>query len=139
MQQSQRRAKSYAKSQSNRASQRAYRLGVTHGHSYQTKQNPNLSNPRDLNEAIKREYYPMPTIEEVASRLPEAAVFSTLDATSGYWQIPVDEESSKLLTFNSPYGRFRFKRLPFGISPASEVFQRTMNDLFGDIEGCEII
>ena len=46
--------------------------------------------PRDLNEAIKREYYPMPTIEEVASRLPEAAVFSTLDATSGYWQIPVD-------------------------------------------------
>ena len=95
--------------------------------------------PRDLNASIKREHYPMPTIEEVASRLPNAAVFSTLDATSGYRQIRVDEESSKLLAFNSPFGRFCFKRLPFGISSASEVFQRTMNDLFGDINGCEII
>jgi hypothetical protein len=93
--------------------------------------------PRDLNNSIKREHYPMPTIEEIVSRLPQATVFSTLDATCGYWQIPVDEKSSKLLTFNTPYGRFR--RLPFGISSASEVFQRTMNQLFGDIEGCEII
>jgi hypothetical protein len=95
--------------------------------------------PRDLNNSIKREHYPMPTIEEIVSRLPQATVFSTLDATCGYWQIPVDEKSSKLLTFNTPYGRFRFRRLPFGISSASEVFQRTMNQLFGDIEGCEII
>lgn len=95
--------------------------------------------PRDLNSAIKREHYSMPTIEEVVSRLPQAAVFSTLDATCGYWQIPVDEKSSKLLTFDTPYGHFRFRRLPFGISSASEVFQRTMNQLFGDIEGCEII
>ena len=60
--------------------------------------------PRDLNNSIKREHYPMPTIEEIVSRLPQATVFSTLDATCGYWQIPVDEKSSKLLTFNTPYG-----------------------------------
>ena len=81
----------------------------------------------------------MPTIEEVVAKLPQATIFSTLDATCGYWQTPVDETSSKLLTFNTPYGRFRFCRLPFGISSASEVFQRTMNQLFGDIDGCEII
>ena len=52
--------------------------------------------PRDLNNSIKREHYPMPTIEEIVSRLPQATVFSTLDATCGYWQIPVDELSSKL-------------------------------------------
>ena len=95
--------------------------------------------PKDLNNSIKREHYPMPTIEEVVAKLPQATIFSTLDATCGYWQIPVDETSSKLLTFNTPYGRFRFCRLPFGISSASEVFQRTMNQLFGDIDGCEII
>ena len=54
-------------------------------------------------------------------------------------QIPVDEKSSKVLTFNTPYGRFRFRRLPFGTSSASDVFQRTMNQLFGDREGSEII
>ena len=95
--------------------------------------------PRDLNQAIRREHYPMQTIEEIATRLPEAKVFSTLDATNGYWQIPVDEKSSKLLTFNTPHGRFRFCHLPFGISSASEVFHRTMLQRFGDIEGCEII
>ena len=81
----------------------------------------------------------MPTIEEVVAKLPQATIFSTLDATCGYWQIPVDETSSKLLTFNTLYGRFRFCRLPFGISSASEVFQGTMNRPFGDIDGCEII
>ena len=81
----------------------------------------------------------MPTIEDVVSRLPQAAVFSTLGATCDYLQIPVDEKSSKVLTFNTPYGRFRFRRLPFGTSSASDVFQRTMNQLFGDREGCEII
>ena len=64
--------------------------------------------PKDLNNSIKREHYPMPTIEEVVAKLPQATIFSTLDATCGYWQIPVDETSSKLLTFNTPYGRFRF-------------------------------
>ena len=95
--------------------------------------------PRELNSANKRELYPMLTIEDVVSRLPQAAVISTLVATCDYWQIPVDEKSSKLLTFNTPYGRFRFRRLPFGISSASEVFQRKMIQLFGYIEGCEII
>ena len=95
--------------------------------------------PRDLNNSIKREYYPMLTIEEIVSRVPQATVFSTLDATRGYLQIPVDEKSSKLLTSNTSYGRFRFSRPPFGISSASEVFLRKMNQLFGEIEGCEVI
>ena len=77
--------------------------------------------PRYLNQAIRREHYPMQTIEEIATRLPKAKVVSTLDATTnGYWQIPVAEKSSKLLMFNTPHGRFRFCRLPFGISSASK-------------------
>ena len=49
--------------------------------------------PRDLNKAIKRCHYPMPTLEEVATRLPKAKVFSVLDAKSGFWQVKLSESS----------------------------------------------
>ncbi|KAK7106746.1 hypothetical protein V1264_017967 [Littorina saxatilis] len=95
--------------------------------------------PRDLNKAIKREHYPMKTIEEVVQNMPGAKVFSKLDATSGYWQLKLDEESSKLCTFNTPWGRYRFLRLPFGIVSASEIFQRVMSQMVEDIEGTEAV
>jgi hypothetical protein len=89
--------------------------------------------PRDINTALKRVHYPMVTVEEVANRLTDAEVFTTLDACSGFWQLPMDEESSKLLTFNTPWGRYRFTRLPFGIAPAPEIYQREMDKLFEGI------
>jgi hypothetical protein len=95
--------------------------------------------PRDLNQAIKREHYPMKTIEEVVQNMPDAKVFTKLDATSGYWQLKLDEESSKLCTFNTPYGRYRFLRLPFGIVSASEIFQRVMSQMVEDIDGAEAV
>ena len=50
--------------------------------------------PRDLNEAIRREHFPMTTLEEVVADMPQAKVFSVLDATSGYWQVKLDEAQS---------------------------------------------
>ena len=82
--------------------------------------------PRDLNEAIRREHFPMTTIEDVVADMPQAKVFSVLDATSGYWQVKLNEASSKLCTFNTPFGRYRFTRLPFGIKSAPEVFRTTI-------------
>ena len=61
--------------------------------------------PRDLNLGIKRPHYPMKTIDEVASRLQGAKMFSILDAASGFWQLKLDVESSRLCTFNTPIGR----------------------------------
>jgi hypothetical protein len=95
--------------------------------------------PRNLNEAIKREHFPLPTIEEVTARMPNAKVFSVLDAKSGFWQIPLDEASSLLCTFNTPHGRYKFKRLPFGIKSAPEVFQKHMKQLLEGLEGVEVI
>ena len=67
--------------------------------------------PNDLNKALKRPHHPMViTVEEVAKptcRCSES--FTSLDACSGYWQLPEDHESSKLLTFNTSWGRHRFK------------------------------
>ena len=93
--------------------------------------------PSSLNEAIKREHYAIPTADEIFARLHGSAFFSTLDATSGFLQMQLDEESSYRTTFASPYGRFRYLRLPFGIKSAPEVFHRTVADLFSDIEGVE--
>ena len=95
--------------------------------------------PRDLNKAIQREHFPMTTIEEVVAGMPQVKVFSVLDAISGYWQVKLDEASSKLCTFNTPYGRYRFTRLPFGIKSAPEVFQHRMSELFEDVEGVKVI
>ena len=61
--------------------------------------------PKHLNKALKRPHYPMVTVEEVANRLSGAKSFMSLDACSGYWQLPVDDESSKLLAVNTPWGR----------------------------------
>ena len=95
--------------------------------------------PADLNKALKREHYPLKTVEEVASSMSEAKVFSTLDATSGFYQIKLAEESTLLTTFNTPFGRFKFERLRFGLVSAPEVFQRAVSEMLEDIEKCEVI
>lgn len=93
--------------------------------------------PRELNKVIKSHKYKIPTIDEIMSKIKDANIFTTLDATSGFWSIPLDESSSRLCTFGTPYGRFRFKRLPFGIATASEVFQERFRNIF-DVEGVQI-
>jgi len=62
--------------------------------------------PRHLNEGIMREHYPLPTVEEVTTRLKNAKVFSVVDAKFGFWQVKLDQESSELTTFNTPFGRY---------------------------------
>ena len=96
-------------------------------------------NPQDLNKAIRCEHYPTQTINEVVTRMPDATVFSILETTSGFWQIKLDQESRKLCTFNIPFGRYMFKRLPIGLSSSQDVFQRVMTQMFEDLEGVEVV
>ena len=56
-------------------------------------------------------------------------------ANYGYWQIPLDEDRQFLMTFNSPFGRYCFQRMPFGIKSAQEVFQEHITQVFGDLPG----
>lgn len=88
-----------------------------------------------LNEAVRREYHPLPTTEETLSELGSANVFSKLDANCGYWQMRLHEDSQKLTTFITPFGRYFCKRLPFGISSAPEIFQREMQKVVMDLPG----
>ena len=95
--------------------------------------------PRDLNKAIKREQFQIPTFEEVITRLGGKRVFTILDLKESYWQVQLEDSSSKLCTFNTPFGRYSFKRMPFGIKSASEVLQKKAYAAYGDIEGVFII
>jgi len=95
--------------------------------------------PKNLNEVIKREHYRIPTIQEIASEFAGMKVFSTLDLKDGYWQVELDNESSLLCTFNTPYGRYRFTRMPFGLKSVSEVFQKRNETAFEGIKGIHIV
>ncbi|GBN82687.1 hypothetical protein AVEN_167394-1 [Araneus ventricosus] len=64
--------------------------------------------PQNLNKAIKRPQYNLPTFEDITSKLAGAKYFSVLDAVSAFWQISLDEDSLRFCTFSSPFGRFKF-------------------------------
>lgn len=91
--------------------------------------------PRDLNRAVKREHFKLPTREEIMSNFADAKWFSKLDASSGFWQMKLDDASSRLCTFNTPEGRYRFLRLPYGILSAPEVYHKTIHTIFKHIPG----
>ena len=91
--------------------------------------------PKALNENIRRPYYPMLSIDDITSKLNGAKYFSVLDATKGYWSIKLEKNSSMLTTFNTPFGRYRYLRLPMGIRSSQDLFQRKVDETFESLPG----
>lgn len=91
--------------------------------------------PKDLNEALKDIKYQLPTVEEILTELADAKIFTILDAKHGFWQLQLDDDSSKLTSFWTPFGKYRFKRVPFGIKPAMEIFQMRQNQVISGLKG----
>ena len=91
--------------------------------------------PKPLNKALKRNHYPLPIIEDLLPELRNAKVFSLCDVKDGYWHVKLSEPSSYLTTFETPYGRYRWLRMPFGISPASEYFQYMLDQTLEGLPG----
>ena len=88
-----------------------------------------------LNASVKRERHLLPSVEQVLAQVAGSKFFSKLDANSGFWQIPLSPDSSLLTTFITPFGRFFFRRLPFGITSAPEHFQRRMQEILEGLDG----
>ena len=91
--------------------------------------------PQPLNAALKREHYKLLVFDDVLPKLKDAKVFSKLDVREAYWHVRLDEESSKLTTMITPFGRYRWKRLPFGLKVSSEIFQRKLDEALGGPKG----
>ncbi|XP_053389557.1 uncharacterized protein K02A2.6-like [Mercenaria mercenaria] len=88
-----------------------------------------------LNEAIRRQHYPMQTLDDVTLQLVGCEYFSLLDITHACWSIKLDDESSYLTTFSTPFGRYRYLRLPFGISSGQDIFVKKVNEIFEGLPG----
>ena len=84
---------------------------------------------KPLSDRVLQETYPIPSFDDSLARLAGASIFSKVDANSGFWQIPLAEDSRLLTTFITPFGRFCFIKLLLGISSASELYQRQMSQI----------
>ena len=94
-----------------------------------------LDPSQTINKAILRPVYPITTLEENLHHFHQAKIFSTFDIKDAFQTIKLTEESSKLTTMHTPWGRYRWTRLPFGISSAPEEFQRRIHDVLCGLEG----
>ncbi|KAG1257677.1 hypothetical protein G6F68_009191 [Rhizopus microsporus] len=90
---------------------------------------------RKLNKNTKKMVYPLPHINELLDSLGGATVFSTLDAASGYWQVPLHEDSIEKTGFITKYGTYEFLVMPFGLCTASDTYQRMMSSLMAPFIG----
>lgn len=89
--------------------------------------------PIHLNKNICLDQFPIPTVDELAVKLKNKSVFTVLDLKEGFYHVPLAKESVKLTCFITPFGKYAFKRLPFGLNVSPEVFQRANEKIFGDL------
>ena len=96
--------------------------------------------PKDLNSGVQRLKFQMPTLEELLPDLSKARIFSSFDAKDGFYQVSLDDESRrKLTTFWTPLGRYRYLRMPFGITLAPEVFESKLQECLAHLPGVKVI
>ena len=93
--------------------------------------------PQNLNQAIKHPHFIMPTAEEILAQMLNTKFFTKLNASNAYWQIPNDDESSKLFTLNSPNVCYHFLHVPYDIPSASDVCQNRISQMLENIKGAE--
>ncbi|KAJ1189087.1 hypothetical protein NDU88_005838 [Pleurodeles waltl] len=89
---------------------------------------------RSLNKNIIIDCHPLPRIQEMIASLGTSKIFSTIDLHSAYHQIALRLDSQELTSFVTPFGAYKYLRLPFGLASAASIFQKLMDSLFGDFE-----
>ena len=89
---------------------------------------------RKLNSKTLKDSYALPRIEQTLESLADSMAYSTLDLTSGYWQVEMTEECKPYTAFTcGPLGFFECETMPFGATNAPATFQRLMEDCLGDM------
>lgn len=89
--------------------------------------------PQDLNEAIKRPFFEIPSAKTIQEKLCNNAYFTVLDLKNGFWHCKLDEASSNACVMSTPFGCYKWLRLPFGLNAAPEIFQQAVDKIFGDL------
>ena len=92
---------------------------------------------RKLNAVTKGDSFPIPRIDDCIDKIGHAKFVSKLDLLKGFWQVPLTEQAKKLSAFVTPKGLYQYKVMPFGMKNVAATFQRLINQLTQDLEGCE--
>ena len=103
--------------------------GLVNAHLIHEKPNGGLRtcpDPKDLNKVIKREHHPVPTVDNITTKLCGSTLFSKLDAKQGYWNVQMNEEFSYFKTLRD---RYRFLRMPFGLIMSQNIFEKKIDHL----------
>ena len=87
---------------------------------------------RNLNKVTRKFTWPMPKVEDIFSKLNRATYFTTLDLRAAYHHIPVDKPSIPKTAFNSPFRKFEYVKVPFGLAQAPAYFQELMTGILKD-------
>ncbi|UYV64144.1 K02A2.6-like [Cordylochernes scorpioides] len=88
--------------------------------------------PRKLNEDLVGRHFQTPAPAELLHEIPKAKYYTVLDVKSAYWHIPVAKEYRDLLVMTTPFGKFRYNRLPFGLKISAQIFVEKMTNIFRD-------
>ena len=88
---------------------------------------------RKLNDATRKDHFPLPFIDQMLERLAGKEYYCFLDGFSGYFQIPIDQNDQEKTTFTCPFGTYAYRRMPFGLCNAPGTFQRCMIAIFQDM------
>ena len=89
-------------------------------------------NYRALNKITRKFTWPMPKVEDIFSKVNRATYFTTLDLKAGYHHIPLDKPSIPKTGFNSPFRKYKYIKVPFGLAQAPAYFQELMTGILKD-------
>jgi hypothetical protein len=91
-----------------------------------------------VNRALVTDVYPLPTPDDLFAALADSKIYSKLDMKNAYLQLPLSEDSREIVTINTHKGLFTYNSLPFGVSSAPSVFQRTLEGIIGGVQGVSL-
>ena len=89
--------------------------------------------PAQLNQALIRPVHREPTLNDILPKLNSIQYLSLIDTSSRYHNLWLDEKSSYLMMFTCQFGRYRYKRLPFGAAPAGDLFHQKIDEIFNNM------
>ena len=92
---------------------------------------------RKVNDKTKSDSFPIPRIADCIDQIGNTKYVSTFDMLKGYWQVPLTQRARQISAFVTPSGFYQYKVMPFGMKNAPATFQRMVNKLVQDIDGCE--
>ena len=98
---------------------------------------PVCTDYRKVNSVTKTDTFPIPRMEDCIDKVGKAKYVTKFDLLKGFWQVPLTDRAKEISAFVTPYGLYQYKVMPFGMKNSPASFQRLINKVIADLEGCE--